>query len=65
MEHNPESTARDLYEDADFEEQWQSEDWQDDFEDEEEAFESFPPELLARSMSDALERLKNFDPFAI
>ena len=38
--------------------------WDEDLEDEE-LFESFPPELLARSMSDALERLKNFDPFAI
>ena len=38
--------------------------WDEDLEDEE-LFESFPPELLARSMSDALERLKNVDPFAI
>ncbi len=31
--------------------------------DEEEPFESFPPEFLYKSMADALERLKNFNPF--
>lgn len=40
-------------------------DWdlEEGLEDEEEAFESWPPEFLYRSMVDALERLKNFDPF--
>jgi hypothetical protein len=39
-------------------------DW--DLEDEleeEETFESWPPEFLYKSMVDALERLKNFNPF--
>jgi hypothetical protein len=31
--------------------------------DEEETFESWPPEFLFKSMADALERLKNFNPF--
>lgn len=30
---------------------------------EEEPFESWPPEFLFKSMTDALERLKNFNPF--
>ena len=30
---------------------------------EEETFESWPPEFLYKSMADALERLKNFNPF--
>ena len=40
--------------------------WEEEFLDEleeEEPFESFPPEFLMKAMVDALERLKNFDPF--
>ena len=38
------------------------EDFFDELE-EEEPFESFPPEYLMKSMLDALERLRNFNPF--
>ena len=58
MEQNRNAAAEAAY-DALHEDSW------DEDLDDEELFESFPPELLARSMSDALERLKNFDPFAI
>ena len=58
MDQNRDAVAQELYEEDTFEA------WEDDLDDEE-AWESFPPELLARSMTDALERLKNFDPFAI
>ncbi len=65
MHQNREAAAEDMFEEN-YSEFWEegSDNAFDDFEEELE-FESFPPELLARSMSDALERLKDFDPFAI
>lgn len=65
MHQNREVAAEDMFEEnySEFWEEGSNDDF-DDFEDELE-FESFPPELLARSMSDALERLKDFDPFAV
>ncbi len=56
MEQKRDAAAQDVYEDA-----WENE---EDITEEEE-WVSYPPEYLARSMSDALERLKDFDPFAI
>ena len=69
MEQNRDAAAEDLFDEHDWD-QWDDAheddfDAFDEFENDEESWESYPPELLARSMSDALERLKDFDPFAI
>ena len=70
MEQNRDAAAEDLFDEYDTD-SWEADGWEQDFDegydslDDEEMFESFPPELMARSMTDALERLKDFDPFAV
>ncbi len=69
-DRNGNTAAEDIFDEYNTE-SWDADAWEHDFDEgydelsDEELFESFPPELMARSMSDALERLKDFDPFAI